>query len=301
MASDKRSILVFGATGRQGGAVVKALLKAQWPVRALIRDSAAPEVAALHKAGVEIVHGSFSDTDVIRTAMRDAHGVFSVLPGNLDQQDEVRFGTSIADLAAESAVAHFVYSSGASAGEKPTGVARFDAKPLIEAHIRTLPLVSTIVRPMIFMEMLVRPGYGLDEGRFTFFLRPDQAMQLVAVDDIGKFVAAIFADKKRFGGQTLKIASDTVTGCALETSFTEATNRNIAYSRFSDEVLAANPDLAQMATSLIKGPLSEHVDLNVMREINPEIISFRSWLAGSGREALDKALRAGVRPDDINS
>src|SRR5690606_8129120 len=106
----------------------------------------------------------------------------------------------------ESGVAHFVYSSGASVGEKMTGVARFDAKPRIEAHIRSLPITSTIVRPMIFMEMLVKSGYGLDEGRYRFFLKPEQSMQLVAIDDIGKFVAAIFADRAQFGGRMLKLA-----------------------------------------------------------------------------------------------
>ncbi|MBC2885744.1 NmrA family transcriptional regulator [Ochrobactrum sp. CM-21-5] len=40
------------------------------------------------------------------------------------------------------------------------------------------------------------------------------------------------------------------------------------------------------------GPLAEHIDLNTMREINPEILSFRSWLATSGRKALDEALGA---------
>jgi uncharacterized protein YbjT (DUF2867 family) len=240
------------------------------------------------------VRGSFADIDVIRASMKDVYGVFSVVPsssgGAVTDEEEVRFGTAIADLAAESGIAHLVYSSGAGVGEKPTGVARFDTKARIEAHIRELPVAATIVRPVIFMEMLVRPGFGLDEGRFAFFLRPDQSMQLIAVDDIGKFVAAIFADKMRFNGETLKIASDTVTGRELEAIFTEAAGRPIAYARFPDEVLAANPDLRRLAASLDEGPLADHVDLNVMREINPEILSFRSWLAGSGRKALDEAL-----------
>ncbi|AKU95683.1 hypothetical protein AKJ09_02347 [Labilithrix luteola] len=191
---------------------------------------------------------------MIRAAMKDVHGVFSVLPGDLAEADEVRFGCAIADLAVESGVAHLVYSSGASVGEKLTGVARFDAKPRIEAHVRALPITATIVRPMIFMEMLVRPMYGLDEDRYTFFLRPDQSMQLIAVEDIGKFVAALFADRERFGGETLKIASDTVTGRDLEAFFSEAAGRPIAYTRFPEEVLAGNPDLGQMAASLEDGP-----------------------------------------------
>lgn len=298
MRDTQRPILVFGATGQQGGSVARALLQAQWPVRAIVRNPASAKSIALRDAGVELVQGSFADIEVIRAAMKDVHGVFSVQPtsssGTVTDEEEVRFGIAIADLAAESGVAHFVYSSGASVGGKSTGVARVDAKARIEAHIRKLPVTATIARPMIFMEMLARPGFGLDEGRFTFFLRRDQAMQLVAVEDIGKFVAAIFADKRRFGGKTLKIAGDTVTGRDLEAIFSKAAGRPIAYARFPDEVLAANPNLAQLAASLDQGALADHVDLNVMREINPAILSFRSWLAGSGRKALDEALGAGA-------
>lgn len=290
MTNDRLPILVFGATGRQGGSVAKALLKARWPVRALVLDPSEPASAALQDAGADLVHGSFEDTDVIAAAMKDVHGVFSVLPANLSAEDEVRYGTSIADLAAKSGISHFIYSSGASAGNKLTGVPRFDAKPRIEAHIRELPLTATIVRPMIFMEMLVRPGFGLDEGRLTSLIRPDHSIQLTAVDDIGKIVAAIFADKARFGGVTLKIASDRVTGRELEAAVTEVAGKPITYARFPDEVLAANADLAHMASSLENGPLAEQVDLSVMRELNPELLSFRTWLAGSGRKALDAAL-----------
>lgn len=300
MTKEKLSILVFGATGRQGGSVAAELVRAGWRVRALVRDLASTKSEALRHAGIELVQGSVADIEVIRATMKEAYGVFSVLPGSLPEEEEVRLGSVIGDLAAECGVAHLVYSSGASAGEKPTGVPRFDAKPRIEMHIRKLPVTATIVRPMIFMEMLARPGYGLEEGRFTFFLRPDQSMQLIAVDDIGKFVAAIFADGERFGGETLKIASDTVTGRELGEIFTEAAGRPIVYARFSDEVLAADSNLGQLAACLDGGPLADHVDLNVMRRINPEIISFRSWLAGRGRKAFDAAIgMVGVRGESL--
>ncbi|MBM3092691.1 NmrA family NAD(P)-binding protein [Ensifer sp. T173] len=291
MTNGKQPIFVFGATGRQGGSVAKALLKVGWPVRALVLNSTDAASLELEITGVELVQGAFEDTDVIRAAMKDTYGVFSVLPANLAAEDEVRYGISIADLAAEIGVDHLVYSSGASVGDELTGVARFDAKPRIEAHVRELRITTTIVRPMIFMEMLVRPGFGLDEGRLVSLIRPDHSIQLTAVEDIGKFVAAVFADKTRFGGMTLKIASDRVTGHELEAALTEGAGRPIAYARFSDDVLAANADLAHMAKSLEDGPLAECVDLNAMREINPELLTFRSWLAGNGRRALDEALR----------
>lgn len=294
MNDASRPILVFGATGRQGGSVARALAKSGWPVRAVVRDPVAPDALALREAGVEVVRGSLEDTDSVRAAMAGAYGVFGVLPGNLPDGDEVRFGCAIADAAVAGGVAHLVYSSGASAGDVPTGVARFDAKPRIEAHVRGLPVASTIVRPMIFMEMLLRPGSGLGEGRFAFFLRSDQAMQLVAVDDIGELVAAVFADRTRFAGETLRLASDTVTGRELEAALSEAAGRPIAYSRFPEEMLAASPDLAHMARSLEDGPLSRHADLDLMRELVPGLLELRAWLAGPGRAALQRALGSEV-------
>ncbi|MCH4272438.1 NmrA/HSCARG family protein [Kerstersia gyiorum] len=286
-----RPILVLGATGRQGGSVAKALLKARWPVRAFVQDPSEPASIALREAGAELVQGALQETDVIASAMKDIHGVFCVMPANLSAEDEVRYGTRVADLAAKFRVDHFIYSSGASAGDELTGVPRFDAKPRIEAHVRKLPLAATIVRPMIFMEMLVRPGFGLDEGRLVSLIQRDHSIQLTAVQDIGKIVAAMFADKARFARMTLKIASDRVTGRELEAAFSEAAGRPISYTRFPDEVLAANADLAHMASSLEDGPLAERVDLDLMREINPELVSLRSWLMNGGREKLEQALR----------
>ncbi|WP_234909072.1 MULTISPECIES: NmrA/HSCARG family protein [Rhizobium/Agrobacterium group] len=290
VTNSKHPILVFGATGRQGGSVAKALLKAGWPVRALVPDSTKAASLQLRNSGVELVQGSFEETKVVRTAMKDAYGVFSVLPASLAAEDEVRHGISIADIAAETGVNHFVYSSGASVGNELTGVPRFDAKPRIEAHIRQLDMTTTIIRPMIFMEMLVRPGFGLDEGRLVSLIRSDHSIQLTAVEDIGRFVAAVLADKSRFGGATLKIASDRLTGRELAVILSEAIGRPIAYERFPEDVLAANADLAHMAESLEDGPLAEQVDLELMREINPDLLTFRSWLARSGRRSLDAAL-----------
>ena len=296
MTEQQKPILVFGATGQQGGSVAAALFKAGWPVRALVRDSTSAKSAALRDAGAELIQGGFTNLDVIRSAMEGAHGVFSVQPsspgGTVTDEEEEHFGISVADLAAQSGMEHLVYSSVGAVGDQLTGMGHFDSKARIEAHIRTLAVTATIVRPVAFMEMLVMPGFGLDQGAFSFFAAPDQSMQLLAVEDIGKFVAAIFADPTRFGGQTLEIASDVVTGRTLEQAFTEAAGRPIAYSRFPDELLAANPFLGRLTELLDEGPLAGHADLDQLRRINPEMQTFRAWLASSGRTAFQHALGA---------
>ena len=101
---------------------------------------------------------------------------------------------TIAGVAGECGVKHLVYSSGGAVGDKPTGLGHFDSKARIEAHIRTLPITAPVVRPVAFMEMLVMPGFGLNEGRFTFLAKPDRIRpaavppEIMALDKISKRV-----------------------------------------------------------------------------------------------------------------
>lgn len=296
MSNKKRLILVFGATGQQGGSVAAALLKAGWPVRALVRDPASDKAATLRDAGAETVQGDLSDSDSLRAAMEGVYGVFSVQPsspgGTVTDDDEIRFGITIADLAQACGVSHFVYSSVASV-EAGAGLGHFESKAMIEAHIATLPLNATIIRPTTFMEMLVMPGFGLDSGHFNFFMQPDQSMGVVAVRDIGLSVAAIFADPARFAGVTLELAGDIVTGQDLATLFSEVAGGTITYSRFSDEVLAANPFLGKLTAMLNRAQPLDEAALQKLRRINPEMQSMRAWLSGDGEDPFRAALGSG--------
>jgi uncharacterized protein YbjT (DUF2867 family) len=296
MSDKKGVILVFGATGQQGGSVAAALLKAGWPVRALVRDPASNKSAALRDAGAETVQGDLSDSASLRAAMEGVYGVFSVQPsspgGTVTDDDEIRFGITIADLARECGVTHFVYSSVASV-EDGVGLGHFESKVRIEAHIATLPLNATIIRPTTFMEMLVMPGFGLDSGHFNFFMRPDQPMGVLAVRDIGLSVAAIFADPARFAGSTLQLAGDMVTGQDLATLFSEAAGGTITYSRFADEVLAANPFLDKLTAMLDRAQPVDEAALQELRRINPEMQSMRAWLSGDGQAPFRAALGSG--------
>lgn len=294
MSAVNKSILVFGATGQQGGSVVRALIAEGWPVSAIVRNAASPNADSLRDAGVVIHQGSYSDADAIRAAMTGAYGVFSVQQsspsGQVSDDEEVAAGFAIADLAVEAGVSHLVYSSGAAVGDSPTGMAHFDTKMRIEQHLWTLPIAVTVIRPVSFLEMLMMPGFGLDEGRFTFFMPPEQKMQFIAVDDIGKFVEPIFADRDRYAGKTLQIASDEVSGQELAHLLSQAAGRPISYSRFSDDVLAASPFLAKLTALYDEGALSGDADLRALRAINPNMQSVRKWLAGAGRDPLARAL-----------
>jgi len=297
MMSD-RTVLVFGATGQQGGAVARSLRKEGWRVRAFVRNPASAAAQGLEAEGCTLVRGDMGDPASIETALADVYGVFSVQPSSgqgvygVSDADEVAFGTRIADLAVRAGVQHFVYSSVAVAGSDPTGMGHFDSKLAIEAHVAKLAIPTTIVRPSTFMELVMLPGLGLDRGQLTFFTREDQPTQFIAVGDIGRTVAAVFAQPGRFAGQAFEIAGDTVTGPQLVAKLSKATGRAIEYQRFPDEVLADNAFLAGLARLFDSGRMASHADIAELQDLVPGLQTFDTWLAGPGagllREALEK-------------
>lgn len=101
--------------------MARALLHRGWRVRALVRILS-PPAAALAARGAELVVGTFEDRAAMRSAMAGVDGVFSVQPsspgGTVTDEQEVRYGITIADLAVECGVKHLVYSSGSATGRR---------------------------------------------------------------------------------------------------------------------------------------------------------------------------------------
>ena len=295
----EKTILVAGATGQQGGSVANALRADGWHVKALVRDPHGDKAAALAAAGIELIKGDFKDIESIRNAVAGAHGVFSVQPSSgqgaaygVTDADEVRYGTEIADIAMASGVRHFVYSSANAAGPGKTGVGHFDSKSAIEAHLRGLNMASTIVRPSAFMEILTLPGLGLEQDSLSFFMRADQPMQFIAVEDIGRIVAQVFADPAGYASRTIEIAGDAVTGDGLAEKLSAAVGRRIRYHRFADSLLEQNTFLGKLAELVDSGRLAGSADLVALRQEFRGLSTFDEWLRGAGRDALLAATRA---------
>lgn len=295
-----KTVLVLGATGQQGGAVARALRSAGWRVRALVRDPGAAKARALAAQGIELVRGDLADPSSPKAAAAGAHGVFSVQPSSgqgaahgVTDADEIRYGMAVADIALAGGVRHLVYSSAIAAGPMKTGIGHFDSKSEIEAHIRSLPIPSTVVRPSTLMEILALPGMGLGHGALTFFMRPDQPMQFIAVADIGRIVAAIFAAPATFRSRPIKIAGDAATGADLAAKFSQAAGRPIAYGRFPDSLLEQNAFLGGLARLVDEGRLAGRADLAALRREFPGLLTMDAWLAGPGRPALLAAMEAG--------
>src|SRR5215469_16631466 len=150
--TSSRPILVAGATGRQGGSVVRHLLERQLTVRALVRDPQSDRAKALARQGIEIAQGDMDDLASLQKAMAGARGVYSVQDYfTVGAAREVREGKNMADAALDAGVEHFVFSSVGGA-ERNSGITHFETKWEIEKHIRKLGLPATMIRPVGFME-----------------------------------------------------------------------------------------------------------------------------------------------------
>ncbi|PSK93723.1 uncharacterized protein YbjT (DUF2867 family) [Murinocardiopsis flavida] len=229
MSTDSAPVLVTGATGKQGGATLRALRAAGVTVRALVRDPHSDRAEAVAALGAELVTGDLHDRDSVVRAAKGARAVFSVqMPGmnaaGFDFDSEVAQGVNLIEAARAAGVPQFVHTSVAGAGqhtESPGWAdgrwapmeAPMNAKSAIQDRVRAAGFPHwTLLKPGFFMEnFLPSMAYmfprGIDGGLVSI-LRPETRLSLVAVDDIGAAAAAAIADPQRFDGIELELASD---------------------------------------------------------------------------------------------
>jgi len=169
-------------------------------VRSFVRDPASAKAKALVASGISLAVGDLNDRASIDCATNGIRSVFSVQTsspsGTLSDDDEVTQGKNVADSAAAAGVSHLVYSSGGAAGKGHTGMGNFDSKSQIEEHVRAQPITWTITRPASFVEMMMLPGMGLNTDTFSYFMHPEQAMQMITLKDLGHMICA-YSPKSR--------------------------------------------------------------------------------------------------------
>ena len=247
--AQSKLVLVTGATGKQGGACVEALLTRGHQVRALTRNSASPAANRLRERGVEITVGDFSDRDSLMRAARGADAVYAMsTPYEQGAEKETAQGITITDAARAARVGHFVYSSVASAN-RGTGIGHFDGKYTVEKHLQASGVPYTIVAPVFFMENLLQPWTlpSLRQGKLTMALPASRLLQQITVADIGAFVAAVIERSDTVFGRRFDIAGDELTGDQAAAILSKVAGREIRYEGFPPEVLGAqSEDMARM-------------------------------------------------------
>lgn len=279
-------IAVTGATGQQGGAVARKLLADGWKVRALTRDVNKPAAQELASLGAEVVPGNMENRVDLDAAFKGAYGVFSVqnfwLPG-VGFEGEIRQGKNVADAAKAAGVQHLVYSS-VGAAHRGMGQQHFESKWIIEQHIHSLDISYTILRPAAFFENFNWERASILNGIFNALgLRPEKERQMIAVEDIGVFVALAFAKPEEYLGTTIELAGDELTESQIADTFAKVIGRPLKLTspkggngRRTDEEMEA-------MFNFFNGEAYD-ADIPSLRNLHPGLLTLEQYLHKNGWE-----------------
>jgi len=282
--ANERTVLITGATGKQGGATARALAGKGFRLRAMTRHpdgDAAKAVAS--STGAEIVQGDLDDAASLRNALKDAWGVFAVQnTWEAGVQGEEDQGKRLANLAREAGVQHYVYTSVGSAHRK-TGIPHFDNKFRVEETIRAAGFPSYVIfRPVFFMENLTSPWF-LNGDAIYAAMRPDLKLQMISVDDIGKYVARGFTNADTFNRREIDLAADEVTMPDVAMALSRGLGRNISFVQIPiSEVRKNSEDFALMIEWFDR--VGYDVDIpSLEREFGIKGTKLADWAAKQGK------------------
>ena len=278
--SKKLSVLVIGATGNQGGAVVRNLLPKGHRIRTLTRNSDSPKAKQLADQGVEVLKGDFADSDSLVKAATGVDTVFAMTtPYESGVEAEVKQGIDLADAVKQAGVGHLVFTSVASA-DRNTGIPHFDSKYKVEQHIASLKIPYTIVAPVFFMDNWFSPWFlpSIQEGTLKFAMPADRPLQQISVDNIGEFGAAMIERRDSVFGKRFDITGDELTGEQTVAAISKDSGRTIRYEGFDPEFMRAdNADFAEMFSWFNKVGYS--ADIKSLHKDFPEVQwqNFEDW------------------------
>src|SRR5438874_8473382 len=169
MLNPDKTVLITGATGRQGGGVIRHMLAKGWKLRALTRNPHSEAAQNLARQGIELVQGDLEDLASLERAAHNMYGIYSVQDfWTVGAKREVQQGKNLADVAKKAGVQHFVYSS-VGGVERNSGIGHWATRWEVEQYIRKLSLPATRIRPAAFMEIYYpeQTEIGILQGKFT--------------------------------------------------------------------------------------------------------------------------------------
>ncbi len=284
--SDK-TILVTGVTGMQGGAVARRLRADGWRVRGLTRDPGSQRTKALRDLGVEIVVGDLTDESSLVEPLRGVYGVFAMAtPFEKGTENEVAQGRTLGNVAARSGVGHYVYSSVGSADRK-TRIPHFETKAAIEKHLDGLALPLTIIRPVYFMEnFLTFATQRTDEGLVVPVpLSGETTLKMIAVDDVAAITAVVFSRPEKYIGKDIDVAGDELTFVDAAQALGAAIGEPVRYVQVPWQAVRDQSEDFYLMYDWFERK-GYHADVEDTRDLYPELLDFRAWLARGGARAL---------------
>ncbi|KAI1773610.1 NAD(P)-binding protein [Hypoxylon cercidicola] len=298
-------ILVTGATGKQGSAVISALLNrdaSKVTILAVTRDVSSTNATRLAQksSSIKLVQGNLNDVPALFQEARKVHpqpiwGVYSVQisvgPG-VTLESEVAQGKTLIDESVKAAVKHFVYSSVERGGDdaswiNPTPIPHFQSKYQIERHLREATGLGkpgagmgwTVLRPVAFMDNLA-PGFPTKVFLAALHNHMgNKPMQWVATSDIGVFVAKAFAEPEHWNRRAVGLAGDELSWSQLNASFTKATGSPapVSYWFFGSALTYMVTEVSLMIQWFASDGYK--ADVRARRKDHPEMLTMEKWLA----------------------
>jgi uncharacterized protein YbjT (DUF2867 family) len=311
--SEKKLIAVVGATGAQGGGLVRAILEdpAQtFAVRALTRNPDSAGAKALAAAGAEVVAADLDDEASVRAAFEGAHGAYVVTNYWAAMEDATRTRAEMeltqaenaARAAAAAGVEHVIWSTledtrpffgdrddVPSLDDGRYKVPHFDAKGEADALFTKYAVPTTLLRTTFYFDAFIsgmEPTRGAD-GKLTISMpMADKPLSGIASDDIGRTALAIFQRGPEHLGATISIAGDHLTGPQYAAALTEALGEQVTYQPLTWDQYRALPFPLAIEFSNMFQFYAEDWErftgdrnLDVVRAFNPDLQSFNDWLA----------------------
>ncbi|KAI3541234.1 nucleoside-diphosphate-sugar epimerase family protein [Colletotrichum paranaense] len=299
-----RAILITGATGKQGGAVISALLARQpsdFLLLAVTRNaqSTSAKRLAAKSSNIKLVEGDLDATPALFASAKAVAGtvplwgVYSVQAmGDQKSDSETKQGKALVDESIKAGVRHFVYSSVERGGDErswsnPTPVPHFITKHQIEHHLRDSAVNSktdmgwTILRPVIFMDNLM-PGFF---GKVFFTMLRDtmkeKPLQWIATKDIGFFAAEAFHDPATWNKKAVGLAGDELTFSQMNQTFEKATGAPVGTTfGLLGKALKHGVSEIGIMVNWFKDE-GYKANLSQVKKVHPDILTMGAWLKES--------------------
>ncbi|MCZ4124687.1 SDR family oxidoreductase [Streptomyces sp. H39-S7] len=230
-------IVVMGATGATGTALLHSLLTLGTPVRALTRAPLRPipGISGTPRPPVEVQYADATDPQSLRIAFKGANQLFLAMANSPAQ---VELETRVIDIAAHTGIEHIVKIS-APAAEPDSPVAVSRGHHLIEEHLRASGLTHTILRPYAFMQNLLRLAPTVGQG-IILGTTGDAPCNYIDCRDIGEVAAAALTRPDIAGGTYTLTGPEAVSYPALAARLTTLTGREIRYVNLTSDELRDN-------------------------------------------------------------
>ena len=305
--SNKKIIAVLGATGAQGGGLVRAILadkSGEFSARALTRDVNSDKAKALAKLGAEVVKADIDNYDSLKSAFAGAYGVYAVtfFWEHFSPEKETTEAKQIAKAAKEANVKHIIWSTfedtrkwiPLSDNRMPTlqgkyKVPHFDAKAEANEYFTELNLPVTFLLTSFYWDNFIYFGMGPKkgpDGKLAITIpMGDKKLPGITAEDIGKAAYGIFKRGNDFIGKTVGVSGGHLTGKMMADSFTKALGQEVVYNAVPFDVFRSfgfpgADDLGNMFQ--FKHDFEDYYcgarSVESTKSLNPSLKSLDEWL-----------------------